>query len=76
MGKKPKGAAVKAKNKKIDPSELPKDKPPPLAEEVSSDDDEPPGACGRPVVAPRDHVMRCVVCRTTHPYIPACRAIV
>lgn len=35
MGKKSKAATVKAKNKKIDPSELPKDKPPPLAEEVS-----------------------------------------
>lgn len=34
MGKKSKTPAVKAKNKKIDPSELPKEKPPPVEEEV------------------------------------------
>ena len=35
MGKKSKAATVKAKNKKIDPRELPTEKPPPLEEEVS-----------------------------------------
>uniref|UniRef100_A0A7S3PC96 Uncharacterized protein n=1 Tax=Amphora coffeiformis TaxID=265554 RepID=A0A7S3PC96_9STRA len=36
MGKKSKAASVRAKNKKIDPSELPTDKPPPLEAEIGS----------------------------------------